>query len=152
MGKLSLLPEILHSNKPINRISSESASWTSNIDPYFSGIKKLFNNKYNLQDVKNIPRNKRNSNANIGLEKGSLVNSDGENIIYDNKQNMTNLTLNNKLRLAHLNNDGTWNKKAIAGSGLIGYTGLSSAYRLASGGGLYKDNNGNTDIMGIPFI
>lgn len=150
MGKLSLLPKILHSNKPINEISNNVTS--QGIDPYLSGIKKIFNNKYNLQDVKNMPRNKRYSNTKIGLEKGSLTNSNGENIVYDNNQNMTNLTLTNKLRLAHLNNDGTWNKKAIAGSGLIGYTGLSSAYRLASGGSLYKDNNGNTNLIGVPFI
>lgn len=37
---------------------------------------------------------------------------------------------------------------AIAGS----YMGVSSAYRLLSGGGLYKDKNGNTNVMGIPFI
>lgn len=36
----------------------------------------------------------------------------------------------------------------IAGS----YLGVSSAYRLASGGGLYKDKNGNTNIIGVPFI
>ena len=28
----------------------------------------------------------------------------------------------------------------------------SGAYRVASGGGVYKDRNGNTDIIGIPFI
>lgn len=152
MGKLSLLPTTLHSNKPINKISNNVIFQNTGIAPYLSGIEKLFNNKYNLQDIKTMPRDKRNSNARIGLKKGSLVNNDGKNIIYDDEQNMTNLTLMNKLRLAHLNNDGTWNKKAIAGSGLVGYTGLSSAYRLASGGSLYKDDNGNTNLIGIPFI
>jgi hypothetical protein len=36
----------------------------------------------------------------------------------------------------------------IAGS----YIGTSSAYRVASGGGLYKDKNGNANIIGLPFI
>lgn len=30
--------------------------------------------------------------------------------------------------------------------------GVSTAYRLASGGGIYKDRNGNTNVAGIPFI
>lgn len=36
----------------------------------------------------------------------------------------------------------------IAGS----YIGVGVAARVATGGGLYKDRNGNTDIAGIPFI
>ena len=35
----------------------------------------------------------------------------------------------------------------IAGS----YIGVSAAARVASGGGLYKDRNGNTNIAGVPF-
>lgn len=30
--------------------------------------------------------------------------------------------------------------------------GLSAAGRLATGGGIYRDADGNTDIIGIPFI
>lgn len=33
-----------------------------------------------------------------------------------------------------------------------GFVGASSLGRLASGGGIYKDADGNTDIIGIPFI
>jgi len=36
----------------------------------------------------------------------------------------------------------------IAGS----YMGLSAGYRLASGGGLYKDKDGNVDVIGMPLI
>jgi hypothetical protein len=36
----------------------------------------------------------------------------------------------------------------IAGSAL----GVSAGYRVLSGGGLYKDKNGNTNIIGIPFV
>lgn len=36
----------------------------------------------------------------------------------------------------------------IAGS----YIGMSAAARVATGGGLYKDRNGSTNIAGIPFI
>lgn len=36
----------------------------------------------------------------------------------------------------------------IAGS----YIGLSAAARVATGGGLYRDRNGNTNIAGVPFV
>ena len=36
----------------------------------------------------------------------------------------------------------------VAGAGI----GLSAAGRIATGGGIYKDGDGNTDIIGIPFI
>lgn len=32
------------------------------------------------------------------------------------------------------------------------FVGASALGRLASGGGIYKDADGNTDIIGIPFI
>lgn len=41
-----------------------------------------------------------------------------------------------------------WNYGKIAGS----YIGVSAAARVATGGGLYKDKNGNTNIAGVPFI
>ena len=43
---------------------------------------------------------------------------------------------------------GAYNAAKIAGS--IG--GLAIGYRFASGGGLYRDKDGNVDIAGIPFI
>lgn len=33
-----------------------------------------------------------------------------------------------------------------------GFVGASAFGRLASGGGIYKDADGNTDIIGVPFI
>ena len=42
-------------------------------------------------------------------------------------------------------------KKGI-GSAAVAYAGLNTVYRLGSGGGIYKDRNGNTDLIGIPFI
>ena len=41
-----------------------------------------------------------------------------------------------------------WDARKIFG----GMLGVSAAGRIASGGGIYKDSNGNTDIIGIPFI
>lgn len=33
-----------------------------------------------------------------------------------------------------------------------GLIGASAGARLLSGGGVYKDGNGNTDLIGIPFV
>lgn len=33
-----------------------------------------------------------------------------------------------------------------------GYMGLSAAGRIATGGGLYRDSDGNFDIIGIPIV
>lgn len=41
-----------------------------------------------------------------------------------------------------------WNYGKIAGS----YIGVSAAARVATGGGLYRDKNGNTNLIGVPFI
>lgn len=44
--------------------------------------------------------------------------------------------------------DGSYDMKKIAGSYMVG----AGAVRLATGGGLYKDGAGRTDIVGIPLI
>jgi hypothetical protein len=44
--------------------------------------------------------------------------------------------------------DQTYNGAKIA----TALGGLGIGYRFASGGGAYRDKNGNTDIAGIPFI
>lgn len=45
------------------------------------------------------------------------------------------------------------NEYRISGAkAAAGFMGASSAFRLASGGGIYRDKDGNTDIIGIPFI
>jgi hypothetical protein len=48
--------------------------------------------------------------------------------------------------------NGEYNFGAIAGSLLTGYMGASAVGRIATGGGIYKDADGNTDLIGIPFI
>lgn len=46
------------------------------------------------------------------------------------------------------NSENGWDYGKIAGS----YIGIAAAGRIASGGGLYKDANGDTNIIGVPFI
>lgn len=41
-----------------------------------------------------------------------------------------------------------WN----AGKMASGAAGLGLGYRFLSGGGVYRDKNGNTDVAGIPFV
>lgn len=49
---------------------------------------------------------------------------------------------------AHTKTDGSANVAAIAGS----FIAAGAGYRALSGGGAYRDSNGNTDIAGIPFV
>ena len=42
----------------------------------------------------------------------------------------------------------TWNMGKVAGT--VG--GAALGYRFLSGGGVYRDKNGNTDIAGVPFV
>ena len=51
-------------------------------------------------------------------------------------------------KAAHTNADGSYNAMAIAGS----YIGASAAYRVASGGGVTRDKDGNSNLIGVPFI
>lgn len=44
------------------------------------------------------------------------------------------------------------NYGAIAETAATGWIGASTIGRVATGGGLYRDADGNTDIIGIPFI
>ena len=46
--------------------------------------------------------------------------------------------------------DEAWN---LSGKKVVGgLAGLGLGYRFLSGGGAYRDKNGNTDIAGIPFV
>lgn len=41
-----------------------------------------------------------------------------------------------------------WDMGKIAGS----YLGVAAAGRVLTGGGVYKDGNGNTNLVGVPFV
>ena len=132
---------LLSSNKAINILGKVSG------DPAYGNIP--------LKDIQALAKNekyRKRAGFSIDKEDASLLNSDNEKLAANDDGNISNLTLSNRIRMAHLNQDGSLKKGAIAGSALLGYIGVSSAFRIASGGGLYKDRNGNTDIIGIPFI
>ena len=56
------------------------------------------------------------------------------------------------IRLSHTNADGTYSASKIAASAAGSYVTGAAGYRVLSGGGLYKDADGNTNIIGIPGI
>lgn len=48
----------------------------------------------------------------------------------------------------YLSEEGTANIAKIAG----GYLGVSASARILTGGGLYRDKNGNANLIGVPFV
>ena len=54
-----------------------------------------------------------------------------------------------ELQSTHRKADGkSWDGAVIAGS----FIAAGAGYRALSGGGAYRDSNGNTNVAGIPFI
>lgn len=51
-----------------------------------------------------------------------------------------------------LNDKGEKSLSKIAIAGGAGLMGVSAAGRIASGGGLYRDSDGNFDVIGIPIV
>ena len=66
--------------------------------------------------------------------------------------NPYDMTWKQRAKMLAMDDEGKYSAKRIAAMGGAGYMGLSAAERIASGGGLYKDSEGNTDIIGIPLI
>lgn len=52
------------------------------------------------------------------------------------------------IKKAHLNDEGKYSLSRIAGSAI----GVSAAARIVSGGGIYRDKDGNANLIGIPFV
>lgn len=75
---------------------------------------------------------------------------------YGNDVNLYNvpdrMTPGARIRSALMNDRGQYSKPRQIGAALGVYAGTMSAGRILSGGGLYRDSNGNFDIMGVPFI
>ena len=133
---------ILESNKPIN-------SLTKSIGNFFGGASSSF--------INGVRKSTMNDDVlkTMGYTKngdGRIFNKKGDEITFDNYGFADDMSFTDRMKMAHMNEDGTYSGSRIAGSALMGYMGVSTAYRLASGGGIYKDSDGNTDIIGIPFI
>lgn len=72
----------------------------------------------------------------------------GQNAIRFGKEAMSQGSLTKAAKTVYQDDAGKWMYGNIAGS----YIAASAATRIATGGGLYRDGNGNNDIIGIPGI
>lgn len=125
------------------------AKATSFMDDIVKGVKDIGNTLHSNKAI-----NKIGKNMGGGFEVGARMmgkagynkaDSVGEALTRTFATNGDDLYKNGK-RIADAK--ANWNYGKIAGS----YIGVSAAARVASGGGLYKDKNGNTNIAGVPFI
>lgn len=55
-------------------------------------------------------------------------------------------------RALAMNNNGSYSAKRIAGMVGGGFVGASAAGRIVTGGGLYRDSDGEFDVIGIPIV
>lgn len=130
MGMLGL---ILHSNQPIKKIGEATKA-------AFKDMTDVFKDTTDARIYKN---EKLANKLGYEMKDGRLVKENGDPAIISNKD---------RLESMYRNDDGSWNKTAIGGTIAGGYMGVSAAGRVASGGGLYRDSDGNFDLIGIPFI
>lgn len=117
----------LIANKAINGFKAIGGSAIKTIDQGIIGV--------GGRGAKTTARMKR-----LGLE------FDSDSYINRDINNM------DRLKSVFMKNDGSYGKRRIAAGVAGSYIGVASAGRIASGGGIYKDSDGNTDLMGIPFI
>lgn len=86
-----------------------------------------------------------------GIQKPTIGNRIGDAVGGGIKDTYTSLksgrTLDRALSDGFMNGD-KLRMDRVAGT----FVGASAAARLATGGGLYKDRNGGTNIIGVPFI
>lgn len=86
-----------------------------------------------------------------GIQKPTIGNRIGDAVGGGIKDTYTSLksgrTLDRALSDGFMNGD-KLRMDRVAGT----FVGASAAARLATGGGLYKDRNGSTNIIGLPFI
>ena len=113
-------------------------------------------NKLNrIKDIspKSMPKlSKQKSMAkpSVGQKAGNFVGG-GIRDTYLN-MNKNDMKLKDAIKSAHSVSDGKGgqrlSKTKMAGT----FVGASAAGRIATGGGVMKDKNGNTNVIGIPFI
>ncbi|MEG1494703.1 MAG: hypothetical protein RR406_00165 [Bacilli bacterium] len=101
--------------------------------------------------IKNAPvKAKMNyNNGSIGAQAGNFVGG-GTRDSFNAYKNMKgdNKSIINSIKQGHKKADGKYDTKKIAGTAF----GVGVAGRIATGGGLYKDQYGNTNLPGVPFI
>ena len=133
---MGVMKTILGSNLGFKEIASNIGKESKKVAEKYTTGRIINKNGGNWQDTP------------IGKRFGINVDTDG----FVSKE----ITGKHKLHSLILNDKGETSYKRIAGiaagTGLAGYAGISSVGRIASGGGLYRDADGNFDLMGIPVF
>lgn len=132
MGVLSEIGNVIKSNIAINKIKT--------------GMRGVVDRRIMAQDAGGI-RSKLGYTGNY--ISGNIKNKAGKEIAISTGKGISN---SDRIASIYMNKDGSVNKTMVAGTIAGGYLGVSSAARIASGGGLYRDSDGNTDVIGVPFI
>lgn len=115
--------EILHSNAPIG----------------FKDMGKI----YSKARREALDERMDTINSNIMKNGGKAEFERGQNGDYGSLE---------RARSLFYRNDGSLSYKRIAGAAFGGVVAANTVGRIATGGGLYRDSDGNFDIIGIPFI
>lgn len=112
---------------------------------------------YTLKSMKSLDKDVLEKRGFMKDEQGNLrrikgTDKQGNQILSDNIVDSEDLSTEDVLSNMYHNSDGTLNKTAIGATVAGSYMGVSAAGRIASGGGLYRDSDGNFDIIGIPVV
>lgn len=99
----------------------------------------------NIRKSAQIENGFRSTKLTAGHKVGSFLGS-GTRETIEHMKNKDNF--GTALKKAHTTEAGRIDAKKVAGT----YIAASSVGRIASGGGLMKDKNGNSNLIGIPFI
>lgn len=87
-----------------------------------------------------------------GIQNATLANKAGDFFAGGARDTVASMkngkSFTEALTAAHTGADGKIRYDRVAGSFMT----ASAAARVATGGGLYKDRNGSTNIIGVPFI
>lgn len=100
-------------------------------------------NKLSSKSIKDVSQTKANNS--FGVHVGNFLGGTTRDTIKNYKDGEENVL--KAFNQAHKTND-KYDMKKIAGS----YVAATSAGRIVSGGGITRDRNGNSNLIGIPFI
>lgn len=122
------------------------------VGSFFNDVTEAAMKSFKGQKITNNSRQAIVSNFTGGLEylgRGLRNNDFGTTNLKKTFGNLTDdmLDASGKIKQEELKNF-KWNPGKIAGS----YIAASGVARLATGGGVYKDGNGNTNIAAVPFV
>lgn len=114
----------------------------NNVKKSFKKIKSHYRRKIN-RDLTSLDENGQLSLTEKGKAVGLKIK---DNALEDN------ISIKQTLHSLLLNDDGSKSTLKIAGASAVGLMGVGAGGRILSGGGLYRDSDGNFDVIGVPFI